>query len=182
MQQSNTNDESIPTPVPLSPNSDSDHVTPLLAEVVCAEDKQLIVDILHSIRMCRSPDTLCTSWTVTPSSTGYTLIAYLPRLKEHQVEVTHDDINMIECVNALRVRVGVAQFPQGTWGLKIHVVSHTKPISFSTYDTMRINVRRAMVNPEGRSNWMGTILSGWVQGRSSSETNYKRRKREPDDM
>lgn len=175
-----------PNPIPLSSNNndttiDHDHITSLLSEVVCLEDKQLIVDILHSIKMCRSPDTLCTSWTVTPSSTGYTLIAYLPRMQDHQVEVTHDDINMIECVNMLRVRVGVAQFPQGTWGLKIHIVSHTKPISFSMYDTMRINVRRAMVNPDGRSGWLGSILSGWVHGRSSSDNTSKRRKRVPGD-
>lgn len=51
----------------------------LLSEVDCDEDKQLIMDVLHAIKMCRSPDTLCTSWTVTPSSTGYILVAYLPR-------------------------------------------------------------------------------------------------------
>lgn len=56
-----------------------DDILSLLTEVVCDEDKQLIVDVLQAIKICRSPDSLCTSWTVTPRSTGYVLVAYLPR-------------------------------------------------------------------------------------------------------
>lgn len=73
--------------------------------------------------------------------------------------------------------MGVAQFPQGTWGLKIYIASHTTPVSFSTYDTLRINVRRAMVNPDGAArNWLGSILTGWMTGGTE---NSKKRKRVP---
>ena len=75
-------------------DSTDDDTESLLTEVDCEEDKYLIMDILCAIKMCRSPDTLCTSWTLIPCSTGYTLVAYLPRAQQ-QIEVTHDDINMI---------------------------------------------------------------------------------------
>lgn len=96
-----------------------DDMANLLSEVTCVEDKSLILDVLHAIRICRHPESLCTSWTVTPTSTGYTLIAYLPKptgkvAMSAPVEITHDDINLIECVNNLRVRVGVAMFPSSS--------------------------------------------------------------------
>lgn len=131
------------------------------------------MDVLQAIKMCRDPDTLCTSWTVTPSSTGYTLVAYLPRAadarggggQQQTVEVTHDDINLIESVNMLRVRVGVAQFPQGTWGLKIHVTGHASPVSFVSYDTTRFSVRRVMLSSShGGGGWLGRKVRGWVHG------------------
>lgn len=101
---------------------------------MCEEDKRLIMDVLAVIRVIREPDRLCTTWTVSPmDATGYTLMAYLPRpgQKNHVVEVTHDDISMIESVNIMRVRVGVVQFPSGaagTWALKIRITSHRCPV------------------------------------------------------
>lgn len=163
---------------PHPPTTGVDDEETLLTEVDCEEDRCLILDVLRAIKMCRRPDPLCTSWTLIPCSTGYTLVAYLPRPQQHQqhqIEVTHDDINIIECVNMLRVRVGVAQFPQGTWGLKVHITSHTAAVSFTTYDSMRINVRRAMVTGD-RKGWLGTMIGGWVQG-----PNVAKRKRVPGD-
>jgi hypothetical protein len=127
--------------------SDEKTVLPLLTEVGCDEDKFLIVDVINAIRMCRDPDVLCTTWTCVPSATGYTVIAYLPRPgPQHQepVEVTHDDIAMIECVNVLRVRVGVACLPQGTWALKVHITGHSSAVSFTAYDSVRIRARRSI--------------------------------------
>ena len=98
-----------------------DDIQALLSEVVSEEDKALITDVIGIIRVCREPDRLCTSWTVSPiDATGYTLMAYLPRAQQQYVEVTHDDINMIECVNPMRIRVGVVQFPQGKLPLPNH--------------------------------------------------------------
>ena len=128
----------------LTNDVNDEDILPLLNEVVCEEDKRLIIDVLGVIRTCRSPDRLCTSWTVSPiDSTGYTLLAYLPKAQSQYVEVTHDDINMIECVNALRVRVGIVQFPQGgTWAIKVRITSHTSPVSMTTYNITRLNVKR----------------------------------------
>jgi hypothetical protein len=87
------------------------------------------------------------------------------------VEITHDDINLIESVNNLRVRVGVAMFPSGlssssasaasnpasqknveglvfgggNWGLKISITSHLVPVTFSRYDTIRFSNKRMMM-------------------------------------
>lgn len=83
----------------------TEDIQALLTEVVCEEDKALITDVIGVIRVCREPDRLCTSWTVSPidGMGGYTLMAYLPRAaNQAHVEVTHDDINMIECVNPMR--------------------------------------------------------------------------------
>lgn len=96
----------------LDPHGD-EAISEILSEVACDEDRMLIMDVLNAIRVCRHPDRLCTSWTVSPlDGTGYTLLAYLPRAQSQHVEVTHDDINLVESVNLLRVRVGVAQFAQ----------------------------------------------------------------------
>lgn len=137
----------------------NDSVSEILSEVACEEDKALIVDVLNAIRACRQPDRLCTSWTVSPlDGTGYTLLAYLPRPQQQHVEVTHDDINIIESVNLLRVRVGVAQFAQGNWALKIRITSHTAPVSFSTYDTTRVTVRRVLLGG-GNVGAIGRLMS-----------------------
>lgn len=90
---------------PGSQSVDDENIQSLLTEVVCEEDKLLITDVINVIKVCREPDRLCTSWTVSPiDGTGlYTLMAYLPKANSTQyVEVTHDDINMIECVNPMR--------------------------------------------------------------------------------
>ncbi len=139
-------------------DGDDQDIQSLLTEVVCEEDKLLITDVIGIIKVCREPDRLCTSWTVSPmDGTGYTMIAYLPRaVNQGHVEVTHDDINMIECVNPMRVRVGVVQFPQGTWALKVKITSHTAPISFTTYDAVRVNVRKSILNNTG--SWLGSLF------------------------
>lgn len=156
----------------------------LLSEVTCPEDKSLILDVLHAIRICRKPESLCTTWTVTPVSTGYILVAYLPKPTGSKagmcapVEITHDDINLIESVNNLRVRVGVAMFPSGlssssasaasnptsqknveglvfggaNWGLKISITSHLVPVTFSRYDTIRFSNKRMMMMTTACSN------------------------------
>jgi hypothetical protein len=143
----------------------------LLGEVSCDEDKHLIMDVLNVIKMCRHPDKLCTSWTVSPCPMGYTLVAYLPRSTAlNQVEVTHDDINSIESVNIFRVRVSIAQFFHNassspvSWGLKIHITSHRSPVSFTTYDPVKINVKRMMLNGASTSDssswasWLSNML------------------------
>lgn len=161
---------------------DDSSMSQILTEVASEEDRQLLMDVLQAIKVCRDPDTLCTSWTVTPNSTGYTLVAYLPRAADARggggqqqiVEVTHDDINLIESVNMLRVRVGVAQFPQGTWGLKIHITGHASPVSFVSYDTTRFSVRRAMVAGGGRGRtapgWLGRTVQSWVAGKPAASS------------
>ena len=135
---------------------------PLLREVTCEEDRFLIMQVLQAIRSCRrEPDLLCTSWTVAPSNTGYIIIAYLPRPDNNSsewghsssrttTEVTHDDINLIEAVNILRVRVGVVLYQHGPWGLKISITGHRSAVCFSTYDsfcTTRLAVRRTLLLP-----------------------------------
>lgn len=161
-------------------------IRPLLTEVVCEEDKRLIMDVLAVIRVIREPDRLCTTWTVSPmDATGYTLMAYLPRpgQKNHVVEVTHDDISMIESVNIMRVRVGVVQFPSGaagTWALKIRITSHRCPVTYSTYDALRVNVRRVILTgalsaESGGGGWARTI-SGMLTGNPN-----KRAKRPAED-
>lgn len=127
---------------------------PLLREVTCEEDRFLIMQVLQAIRSCRrEPDLLCTSWTVTPSNTGYVIIAYLARPTHPAAaaaEVTHDDMNLIEAVNILRVRVGVVLYQHGPWGLKISITGHRSAVSFSTYDsfcTTRLAVRRTLLLP-----------------------------------
>ena len=97
-------------------------------------------------------------------------MSYPPSRPQHQhVEVTHDDINIIESVNLLRVRVGVAQFAQGNWALKIRITSHASPVSFSTYDTTRVTVRRVLLGGGG----MGAI--GRLMSVGSATTNKRRR-------
>ena len=138
--------------------SQCDLLTIILSHFV-KQDKALIMDVLGVIRICRDPDRLCTTWTVSPiDGTGYTLMAYLPRAQQQHVEVTHDDINMIECVNPMRIRVGVVQFPQGTWALKVRITSHTAPVSFTTYDAVRVNVRRSLLGGGGSRS-----IGGWVK-------------------
>lgn len=129
----------------------------LLSAVSCAEDKLLIIDVLNAIRMCRGhPNTgapsLCTSWSVHPvGNTGYILTAYLPLGKADDghshgiVEVTHDDLSMIESVNLLRVRAGVAHLNTDTWALRIHITSHKAPVSFTVHDTLRFTQRRSLL-------------------------------------
>lgn len=122
----------------------------LLAAVSCAEDRLLIMDVLNAIRMCRHPHTqLCTSWSVHPNQagTGYTLTAYLPKYDPatSPVEVTHDDLSLIESVNLLRVKVGVCQLNAETWALKVHIASHKAPISFTVHDTMRFTKRKSLL-------------------------------------
>lgn len=110
----------------------------LLSAVSCTEDKLLIMDVLNAIRMCRHPHAeLCTSWSVLPNNTGtgYTLTAYLPKYDGNVIEITHDDINLIEAVNLLRVRVGVAQLNAETWALRVHLTSH-KASTTTTYFTI----------------------------------------------
>lgn len=128
----------------------------LLSEVRLPEDRQLIADVLNAIKACRQPYNLCTSWTVQPMTDGYILTAYLPRPTQQlqSVEVTHDDLHLIECINLLRVRVGVAAFAQGTWGLKIHITSHGSPVSFCMYDPVRVRAKRALV-----AGWCATSLT-----------------------
>lgn len=137
----------------------------LLSAVTCAEDKILIIDVLNAIRMCRHPHgQLCTSWSVHPSSggNGYILTAYLPMPSSpatkssnaagstniggnNVVEVTHDDLGMIESVNLLRVRAGVAHLNADTWALRIHITSHKAPVSFTVHDTLRFTQRRSLL-------------------------------------
>ena len=142
------------------------------------EDKRLIMDVLAVIRVIRNPDRLCTTWTVSPmDGTGYTLMAYLPKPGQHHpVEVTHDDISMIESVNIMRVRVGVVQFPvvvgaAATWALKIRITSHRCAVTYSTYDALRVNVRRVLLTGVGGSgsSWTRT-LSGLLTGKRTTTT------------
>ena len=136
----------------LSSSGKTNKNSPLLAAVSCAEDRLLIVDVLNAIRMCRHPHgQLCTSWSVHPTKTGYTLTAYLPKptqdtyLGNHMVEVTHDDLNLIQSVNLMRVRIGIAHLNADTWALQVHITGHRSPISFTVHDTMRFTQRRAML-------------------------------------
>ncbi len=122
----------------------------LLAAVSCAEDRILIIDVLNAIRMCRHPHgQLCTSWSVLPCKTGYTLTAYLPKPStasaQGAIEVTHDDFSMIQSVNLMRVRVSVAHLNADTWALQIHITSHRSPVSFTVHDTLRFTQRRSIV-------------------------------------
>lgn len=120
----------------------------LLSEVHLPEDRQLILDVLGAVRACRQPHQLCTSWTVTPTGAdGYVILAYLPKPTQqlHAVEVTHDDMHLIECVNLLRVRVGVACLASQQWALKIHVTGHRAPVSLCMYDPIRVRAKRALV-------------------------------------
>jgi hypothetical protein len=173
-----------------------DFLQDLLGEVSCDEDKHLIMDVLNVIKMCRHPDKLCTSWTVSPCPMGYTLVAYLPRSTTlNQVEVTHDDINSIESVNIFRVRVSIAQFfhnPSApvSWGLKIHITSHRSPVSFTTYDPVKINVKRMMLNgasTSDSSSWASWLSNMLLHRKKENDTpdsvagegaNKKRRKEE----
>lgn len=138
----------------------------LLSAVSCAEDKLLIIDILNAIRMCRHPHgQLCTSWSVHPTSTGYILTAYLPKPVSSSptcstVEVTHDDLSMIESVNLLRVRVGVAHLNADTWALRVHITSHKSPVSFTVHDTLRFTQRKSLIWGSSSSSGIGNTQNG----------------------
>jgi uncharacterized membrane protein YgcG len=125
----------------------------LLSAVTCTEDRILIIDVLNAIRMCRHPHShLCTSWSVVPSGNhNYMLTAYLPEPKHtsssNLVEVTHDDLSLIQSVNLLRVRVGVAHLNADTWALRIHITGHRAPVSFSVHDTLRFTQKRSLLWP-----------------------------------
>ena len=138
-------------------SSNNNTTTPLLSAVNCTEDKLLIIDVLNAIRMCRQPHgQLCTSWSVHPCGNGYILTAYLPTPNSNNnskvdvnnnniIEVTHDDLSMIESVNLLRVRAGVAHLNADTWALRIHITSHKSPVSFTVHDTLRFTQRRSLI-------------------------------------
>lgn len=144
----------------------------LLGQVQLPEDRQLILDVLGAIRACRQPHQLCTSWVLNIVGDGFVLNAYLPRPTQQQqtVEVTHDDLSLIESVNIMRVRVGVASFAQGQWGLKIHITGHHAPLSFCMYDPVRIRAKRTVLR-EGDTHW--SWLSGLVKTVGSSKNNKR---------
>lgn len=86
------------------------------------------------------------------------------------MQVTHDDIHLIESVNSFRVRVGVAQFAHGSgggapsWGLRVRITSHLSAVSFSTYDPVRIGVRRSLLVSDrhrdgGTGGWLAPPVS-----------------------
>lgn len=130
---------------PVSHIGNETHMTPLLSAVSSEEDRAIILDVLSAIKACRQPDQLCVSWSVAPVSSGYIITAYLPKPSSNRgsnLEITHDDLGMIESVNLLRVRAGVAHLSADTWGLRIHITGHKTPVSYTTYDTLRFTQRR----------------------------------------
>lgn len=160
------------------------HMTPLLSAVSCEEDRALVLDVLAAIKACRHPEQLCVSWSVSPVTGGYMITAYLPppsSSKGSTMEITHDDLGMIESVNLLRVRAGVAHLTQDSWGLKIRITGHKSPVSYTTYDTLRFTQRRfslwgglastvpALTSLAGRgASTIGDLVNGGKGGGGSS--------------
>ena len=111
-------------------------------DAVKSEDKVLVRDVIRLIQTLKK----CTTWTINVVPKGYEILCWINT--NDDVDITLDELDLIQQVNPLRVQFSGVRFfsATGKGALRVHVLSQSEPIMIQ---------EQTLVRMRKRSRWWG---------------------------
>lgn len=109
------------------------------------EDRPLVHNVIYSLMVCKHPEALCTSWSVSCTATHYNVTAVLP--DEFDVGLT--DLELIQSLNPLRIASVFVTVSDGKGKIVVRVLNHKQRVSMTQADLIITQKRRRIWSDVG---------------------------------
>ena len=119
-----------------------DEATEPHLDAVKSDDKVLVRDVIRLIQTLKK----CTTWTTNVVPRGYEILCWINT--KDDVDITLDELDLIQQVNPLRVQFSGVRFfsATGKVALRVHILNQSEPIMIQ---------EQTLVRMRKRSRWWG---------------------------
>lgn len=112
------------------------------------EDRSLVRNVIYMLHVCKHPERLCMSWSVTNARTGsgYEITGLLDPSKDF--EIFKDDLDLIKQADTLRVQTISIRKTGDTSQIVIKVLARSEPIMMTELEVLTVQKKRKLVHSE----------------------------------
>jgi hypothetical protein len=110
------------------------------------EDRTLVRNVIYVLHVCKHPERLCMSWSVTNARTGSgcEITGLLDPSKDF--EIFKDDLDLIKQADPLRVQTISIRKTGDTSQIVIKVLARSEPIMLTELEVLTVQKKRKLVD------------------------------------